>query len=323
MNLKKNLIGLTLIGLFLATAGAQLVSAANTEIGVSENAGATIITTDYITIRIVPDQGHIMWWHGNMTDANEMYKLQLVKIQEFMGDDAVLDDKTELAGVAQTLIALTWEKEIVLTETQIFVNLSTSLPNGAKVTLLMHVYNDNTPVPGSDAEIDALTEMKFDIIVEDWDFSPMAQGYAIQAYCTEVQHRHTVRLRNGTATEYGNATRNIQFESDSYDIPVAYFEWTTFASIYNSTLHFEEDIPVGTAYFDDLISPPTEAPGFAEGLAHLLLYYENYGDDKIMVHDPSIGINSDAVAVPLFVWPIVTGLFIVATATILVTRKKR
>jgi len=117
----------------------------------------------------------------------------------------------------------------------------------------------------------------------------------------------------------------MQYTSEAYgEDAVAYFEWAEFASIYNSTDDFVENIEVGTAYFDDLISPPTEAPGFAEGLAHLFLTYPNYGDDKKMVHDPTIGINADVFTsgLSLYLIPVFSGL-IAITATILIIRKRK
>lgn len=322
LNIKKHLIGLTLIGLFLATAGVQLASAPNEEITVSENLGAITVQTDFITIKIVPDQAHIMWWHGNKSDADEMYKVQLVKIQEFSGDDSVLDEKTELAGIAYNLITLTWANTIVVEEDQVTITLSADIPNGADIQLIMHVYNDDTPVPGTEEIVEGLTELKFDIIVNNWSFGSMAKGYAIQTYCTEVQHRHRVRVENGTAFQNGTINR-IQYESEAYSVPVAYLDWALSADIFNATDDYVMSIPVGQAFFDDLINPPTEAPGFTEGLAHLFLTYENYEDDRKMVHDPTIGINVEAFTAPLFVWPIVAGLFAVAGVTLIVIRRKK
>jgi len=321
LNIKKHLIGLTLIGLFLATAGAQLVSAPNEGISVSEHLGAITVQTDYITIKIVPDQAHVMWWHGNKSEADEVYKVQLVKIQEFAGDDSVLDDKTELSGIAYNLITLTWANSIVIEEDQITITLSADIPNGADIQLIMHVYNEDTPVPGTEEIVEGLTELKFDIIVNNWSFGPMAKGYAIQTYNTEIQHRHTVRVQNGTAFQNGTITR-FNYESDKYDMPVAYFEWALDADIYNATDDYVMTIPVGQAFFDDLANPPTEAPGFAEGLAHLFLTYENYEDDRKMVHDPTIGVNDEAFTAPLFVWPIVAGLFAVAGVVLIIKRRK-
>ena len=189
----------------------------------------------------------------------------------------------------------------------------------------MHIYNTNILINGTDQEVDGLTELKFDIIVNNWDFSPMAKGFAIQTYLTEVQHRHRVQVRNGTLAENGNVTRKMLFESNSWNAPIAYFEWIEFASIYNSTTEeLVDTIDVGTAYFDDLASPPTEAPGFAEGLAHLFLTYPNYGNLLKMVHDPSIGINSDAVTVgfSLYILPVIGGLFATAAVLLIIKRRK-
>ncbi len=326
MNSKKFIIGFALISLFLIPVASQMVSAETSEITVSENLGAITVQTKDLTVKIIPGQAHLVWWYGNATTADEMYKIQLVKISEFMGDDEILDDHTELGGVSYNLITESWTYDIVEGTDDVTITLSLlGLPNGADMYLVMHIYTQDTPINGTDQVVDALTELKFDIIVDNWAFSPMAAGYGIQTYLTEVQHRHRVALRNGTLAENGNTTRTMQYTSEAYgEDAVAYFEWAEFASIYNSTDDFVENIEVGTAYFDDLISPPTEAPGFAEGLAHLFLTYPNYGDDKKMVHDPTIGINADVFTsgLSLYLIPVFSGL-IAITATILIIRKRK
>lgn len=322
---KKAIIGIALIGLFLMPLSAQFTAAANDEIGVSENSGAITVTTEYISIKILPSQAHLMWWFGNKSNSDEMYKLQLNKITEFMGDDDVLDSKTELGGISYNLISSEWDYTIVEEEDSITITLSLlGLANGADIYLIMHVYNDDEPIPGTDATVDGLTELKFDIVVDNWAFSPMAQGYAIQTYLTEVQHRHRVTVRNGTTAENGNLTRTMAFESDEYTGPVAYFEWTEFANIYNESDDLVDTVDVGTAYFDDLINPPTEAPGFAEGLAHLWLTYPKYTDGYKLIHDPTIGVNEEAFTegLSLYLFPILGGLLLIS-ATVLIIRKKR
>ncbi|MBN1330165.1 MAG: hypothetical protein JXA54_11885 [Candidatus Heimdallarchaeota archaeon] len=73
-----------------------------------------------------------------------------------------------------------------------------------------------------------------------------------------------------------------------------------------------------------LISPPTEAPGFAEGLAHLFLTYPNYGDDNKMVHDPIIGVNADIFTsgLSLYLIPIFGGLAAIAATAFIIRRRK-
>ena len=291
-----------------------------------EDSGAIIITTEYMTIKIVPEQAHLMWWFGNRSSNTEMYKLQLTKIQEFVGDDDVLDSRTELVGISYNLITENWAvDEIVEGEDELEINLSlTGLANGADMKLIMHVYNEDTTLSPTGETIEGLTELKFDIIVDNWDFSTNAKGIAIQTYLEEVQNRHRVTVRNGTNDENGNHTRTMMFESDSYSVPVAYFEWATVADIYNDSEIKIDEIDVGTTYFDELIDPPTGGLGFEEGLAHLFLTYPNYGDGYKMVHDPSIGINEEAYSesISLFLVPVLSGLFAL-TAVIAIIKKRR
>ncbi|HUT82689.1 MAG TPA: hypothetical protein VMZ29_15950 [Candidatus Bathyarchaeia archaeon] len=326
MNSKRFIIGFALISLFLIPAASQFVSSETSEITVSDNMGAITVQTKDLTVKIIPGQAHLVWWYGNATTADEMYKVQLVKITEFMGDDEILDDHTELGGVTYNLITSSWTYDIVEGTDEVTITLSLlGLPNGADMYLIMHIYTVDTPIEGSDQVVDALTELKFDIIVENWDFSAMAAGYAIQTYLTEVQHRHRVQLRNGTLAENGNTTRTMQFTSESYgEDAVAYMEWTDFANIYDSGDELIDTIDVGTAYFDDLISPPTEAPGFAEGLAHLFLTYANYGDGNKMVHDPIIGVNADAftAGLSLYLIPVFSGLAAIAAVVSIIRRRK-
>lgn len=326
-SLKKSIIGVSLIGLFLLTLGSQLVAGETEEISVSENLGAITVNTEFLTVRIVPDQAHLMWWYGNQTDGNEMYKLQLMKIREFMGADDVLDDQTELGGLAYNLITSAWTHDIVEGDEEVTITLSLEgLANGADVYLVMHIYTVDTPVEGTDSVTEALTEVKFDILVNNWDFSPVAQGLAIQSYLTEVQHRNRVRVRNGTVAENGNTTRTMQFESEEYnDNAVAFAEWSTFADIYNATDDYEETIQVGTVYFEDLATPPVDTPGFADGLGHLWLTYPNYGDNMKLVHDPTIGINADAFtdSLGLNLGTIIGGLTLVTIVAIVIVRSKK
>jgi hypothetical protein len=324
-SLKKSIIGISLIGLFLLTIGSQLAAGETDEISVSENLGAITINTEYLTVKIVPEQAHLMWWYGNKTDGDEMYKLQLMKIREYMGDDEILDNQTELGGLAYNLITGSWTSAIVEGVDEVTITLSLlGLANGANLYLVMHIYAVDTPIDGSDQVTDALVEVKFDIIIDNWDFSPLAQGVAIQSYLTEVQHRHTVRVRNGTVAENGNTTRTMQFTNED-DEAVAYYEWTTFADVYNSTDDLVDTVDVGTAYFEDLATPPLDTPGNAEGLGHLWLTYPNYGDGFKLMHDPTIGINeeyfSDSLGLNLVA--IFGGLSLATVITIVIARRKK
>ncbi len=324
--MKKWLLGLIFASLLVMPVTAQLVSAEDQHIGIRDEVDSITVSTEYMTVRILPSQAHLIWWYGNVSSADEMYKLQLLKIQEFTGDDAILDDKSELGGISYSLISDSWSYAIVQTAQELTITMTlTGLANGATIQLVMHVYTTDVPINGTDQTVDALTELKFDIIIENWVFSPTAAGIAIESFLTEVQNRHRVRVRNGTLNENGNATRTMQFISDKYDDQaVAYFEWNTFAHVYNSTGDLVDTVDVGTSYFADMISPPP-GMGFEEVQDHLWLTYPNYENNMKLIHDPTIGLNADLLAssVPLYVIPLVGGLAGIAIVSAVILKKKR
>ena len=327
MNIKKLTIGFALIAMILIPASTQLVSGENSEINVKVTAGDVVkVSTEKLTVMIIPDQAHLMWYYGARSRTDETFKLQLVQLREFFGADAVLDNRSEFGNESYNFIQEDWQYDIVETEEDLTITLSLlDFANGADMYLIMHIYNYDTPIPDTDDEVDALSELKFDIIIDDWVFSEGAQGYAIQSYLTEVEHKHKVSLRNGTLNESGVLKRTMFYESEQYNFDVvAYYEWLNFANIYDNSEALIDTVDVGTAFFDDLAERPTEAPGFAEGLAHLYLTYPNYGDDNKMIHDPTIGINELVYtqSVPIYLFPIIGGLFATATVVLIIKRKK-
>lgn len=324
--MKKWIFGIIFISLIIIPISSQLVSAETDEISVSENLGAINVATEYMTVKIVPNQGQLMWWYGNRSNTDEMYKLQLLKIQEFTGDDDILDDKSELGGITYNLISNDWTYDIFEDDNQVTITLTLAdLANGADIKLIMKIYTNDEPVVGTDQFVDALTELKFDIVVNNWVFNPNAAGLAVESYLTEVQNRHHVQVRNGTATENGNTTRTMQFTSDEYkDQAVAFYEWTTFAEVYDEYDTFVNTIVVGSCFFADMITPPTGSQGFDDGQDHLWLTYPKYGDGMKLVHDPIIGINEDIFTsgLSLYLLPIAGGLAAVSLVVIIIRKKK-
>jgi len=328
MYTKKIIIGIALIALFLIPVSAKFAAGENDQIDVKVSSGDVVtVTTDKMTIKIIPKQAHLMWYYGDRASTDEVFKLQLVKIREFTGDDTILDSRTEFGGLSFNLIRNDWQYTIDLTETELTITLSLiDFLNGADMFIIMHVYNYDTPIPDTTEVVDALSEMKFDIIINDWVFSEGAQGYAIQSYLTEVEHHNQVMLRNGTLAENGELKRTMYFESfqNEYDV-VAYYEWLNYANVYNNADVLIDTIDVGTVYFDDSTCvPPEDVPGFAEGLAHVYLTYPNYGDDNKMIHDPTIGVIDIAQSdvAPLYLLSLLGGLFATAAIVLIVKRKK-
>lgn len=326
---KKLTIGLALIVMVLIPASAQLATGDNDEIFVDVSNGDMItVRTSKMTIKIIPDQAHIIWNYGARDATDETFKLQLVQLKEYFGEDSILDTRDEFGGITYNLIKEDWQYDIDLTSDELTITLSLmDFLNDSDMYVIMHVYNYDTPIPDTDETVDALSELKFDIIVNDWDFSEGAKGYAIQSYLTEIEHKHQISLRNGTVAENGDLKRVMFFEDKQleYDV-LAYYEWLNFANVYDDADDLIDTIDVGTAFFNDTsVVFPEDIPGFGEGLAHVYLTYPNYGDGNKMVHDPSVGVidlESETNLTPIYLSSILGGLFLVSTIFVIIKRKK-
>ncbi len=331
MNIKKITIGLALIAMIMIPASIQLAAGENDAISVDISSGDLItIRTGKMTIKLIPSQAHIIWNYGKRDDTDETFKLQLVQIKEFMGNDSILDDRSEFGGITYNLIKNDWTYAIDLTPTELTVTLSlTDFLNGSDLSVIMHVYNYDTPIPDTNDTVDALKELKFDIVVNDWNFSPGAQGYAIQSYLTEIEHHHEVSLRNGTVAENGALKRSMFFMDSQlqYDV-VAYYEWLNFAKVYDNSDVLIDTVDVGSVFFNDSLAVlPEDQNGFAEGLAHVYLTYPNYGDDNKMIHDPTVGVidlNAETTSLSsVYLISIISGLIATAAVVIIIKRKKQ
>ncbi|NHJ04925.1 MAG: hypothetical protein EAX90_08885 [Candidatus Heimdallarchaeota archaeon] len=318
----KILISIAIITLMILPLSTQFVSAENDEISVKEGQDAITIATEFITFKIVDSQPQFIWWNGNRSTSDEIYNVKYTTIQEYFGNDEVIDTPSELHGISYNLLTADWLIDVIEEETEITITLSLSgLPNNAEMQFVIHIYNNDQPIIGTDNTVEGLMEVKFDIIIKNWQFQEGARGIAIKAQILESQQRHRVKIRNGTSEENGNKTRTMQFESEEYgNAIVAYYEWSTFADIYDGAEKVST-IDVGTSYFGDFVPPGQSNPD--SSIINQWLTYPNYGDSLTMIHDPSIGVNSDLPTdiVPLYTLSIFSGL--IATALIISILRKR
>ncbi|MBD3193074.1 MAG: hypothetical protein GF308_20725 [Candidatus Heimdallarchaeota archaeon] len=326
MKNKKILFGIVLVSFFLLPAIAQ-TKAENEQIGVGEDQGTITITTEKITFKIVGGKPHFIWWNGNQSTADEMYKVHFTSISEFFGDDEVLDSKDELNGISYNLMGNDWDYEIVEEETEVTITLIlTGLANDVEIQFVIHIYSEDHTVSGTNQTVTALSEVKIDIVVDNWVFSENAQGLAFKSSLFENQQRHRVRVRNRTGEEQGNNTRAMIFESEEQGGDVAYYEWATTADVYNGTDKIST-VDVRTAYFEGPSQGPPgniTIPGDVTPLSHLWLTYPNYGDSYKLVHDPSIGVYEEAFSsgVPLYILPVLAAFFASGLFVLFLKRRK-
>lgn len=318
----KIMIGIALIGLFIIPISTQFVAGKNDKIQVKEGAEAIEINTEYITMKIISTKPHFIWWNGNRSTADEMYNVQYTTLQEFFGEDEILDNSSELNGITYNLLTSDWDYSIIEEEDALTVTLTLSgLANDVEIQFIIHIYNEDQFIEETGQTIKALKEVKFDIIVKNWVFNDGAQGLALKTQILESQKRHQVRIRNGTNEELGNRTRRMTFESEDHgNAIVAYYDWATIADVYDGSEKIST-IEVGTSYLVEGDKPGV-GPGVEDpGMVQQWLTYPKYGDSLTLVHDPSIGVIPENFSIPLYTLPIIGGL--IATALILGVKRKR
>ncbi len=318
---KNQVISLAIMIVILIPSIAVNVDANPEGINFNENINDIIITTDYITIKIAKICPHFIWWVGNQSSSNEMYNVKFISIKEFFGDDAVLDSPLELGGISYDLASSDWSYQITMNDASLTIEFTlTGLANGAEIQFILNIYNENQVIQGTDHLVDALTEMKFDIVINNWEFTENASGLAFLTNVFESQQNHRMNIRDGTYNENGNASQSIQIESEEYnDNKIAFFEWANFASIYDG-LDLVNNISVSKASILEDI--PVNLPIDLDTIP-LYLTYPNYGNSLKMVHDPIIGIYPENFSLSLHSISIVSGIITLIMFGILSRKRNR
>ncbi len=323
----KIIISIAFIAMMLLPISAQFTNAQGDQINVDDKPGMITITTEYITFKFTEGRPNFTWWNGNTSSSDEVYNVHYMTISEYFGDDEVLDGLNELiGGLSYNLLTSVWSTDVVEEDENVTITMTMSgLANDVELQFIVHIYTSDQVISGTDSVVEGLTEIKFDIVVKNWQFSEGAQGLGIKAQIHESQRRHRVRIRSGSEEENGNRSRLMNFESEEYNnAVVAFYEWTTFADIYNGSEKIDS-IDVGTTYFNDGMPGPGEGPiGGDQEVYNQWLTYPNYGDSLTMIHDPSVGVDPEAISnnLSLYILPIIGGILAPVLVVSLVRRKK-
>ena len=276
-----------------------------------------------------------------------MFHISFSYVAEIFGDDLVVDDRTELLGgkiynLASELI--TWDLVTENTTNEIIgTQTSSVLDNGATITFVYHVYLEDVVV---EEEIDGtivsytvkgLEEIKFDIIVNNWNFTPGAQGLVFAIKVHELQYRHRVRVGERVnqpetgdlidETHVFDPVRNQTHEEngiaflDDRDRLQAYFAWANQADVFFENGTYVDTVPV-VATSSSYGMDPQFGVGhvFGKEFINLNLIYPNYGDGLKLIHDPIIGMpDTSGVSFGLIAMIAIPTL---AAAALIIRRKK-
>ena len=338
------------IALFVLSSVSNAVAMPGDKVGMENKDGSMFITTPEVTLKLNEYKPDFFFRYtdnsvGRYDDL--MFHLGFYYVAEIFGDDLIVDSRDEILGgkiynlasptIDWTIISENFTNELVATQT------SSVLDNGATIQFVYHIYLEDQVVEQVLDEnttvyypVKGLKEIKFDIIVSDWTFSPGAAGLVFDVKVHELRYRHRVqsgeqvsmpeegiRINNTdefTANRTMDRTRDgIGFlDGNRLD---AYFAWTSEADIFDSEDNYVETVAVtatATSFGQDMNFGMGKE--FGQEFINLQLAYPNYGDGMKLVHDPVLGV-SDATGVSAG-WYVLLAIPILAAGALVINRKR-
>ncbi len=339
------------ISLFVFSSISNAVAMPPAEGSIEKREGSVFIKTPYITVKLNEGKPDIIFW---LTDDDPgrrdatMFHIGFYHIAEIFGDDLIVDSRDELLGgkiynlaspsIDWTVTSENFTNEIIATQT------SSVLDNGATISFVYHIYLEDIVVT---QELDdettvtyatkGLKEIKFDIIVNNWNFSPQAAGLVFNVKVHENQYRHRVQsgdqvsqpedaIRINNTEEFmadrtQNYTRDGVGFTDDKDRLIAYFAWAPQADIFDQEDTYLETVNViATAASFGYDMDFGQGMAFGMEYINLLLVYPNYGDGLKLVHDPVLGV-ADATGVSA-AWFALFAIPVLAAAALVIKRKR-
>jgi len=344
----KLLIGI-LITVFLVSAISPALAIPKDKAQAENREGSIIIETPYLNVKLQSGRPDLFLWAKNSTDSKRtpVFHLSFDHIGELFGDDLIVDSRTEIGGKIYNLAssALEWTVTVENFTNELRVTqTSDPVANGAIITFVYHVYLEDATITQDlngtivTYETKALSEVKFDIIVENWKFSPEAVGLLFHMKVHELHYRHRVRSgemvnnpeekqrmnESETTKTYRsqNPERNgIEFRDDK-DRRFAYFAWAPEADIFDENGTYVKTINCtasAVSYgFDNNFG---RGYRFGMDFINLVLVYPNYGDGLKLVHDPILGIDSSTTLNST--WIALLAIPVAGFAVLVIKRKRK
>ena len=349
--LKFMVLGILALILLSAIPSITLASPEEDKPEIEERQGAVFLITPKLKVRLSAGRPDILFWISNSTYKQRtvpVYHIGFHYVAELYGDDLVVDSRDEIDGKIYNLISdqITWNLEVENFTDELRATITSSqLANGAVISFVYHLYLEDQTVTKelNNSRVayfaEALTQVKFDIIVSNWTFSPNATGLVFLVNVHELAFRHRIRRGSGindpeehyrvnnTQIDPTNRTADpkrhgIEFLNTRGEIE-AFFSWTPVADVYDLNDNYIKSVnctPTVASYGFDVKT--FKGRKFGVEYTNLLLAYPNYGDNLKLVHDPTIGVNPESVLVSSSIIGAIA-LPIVAFAVIAIFRRKK
>jgi len=283
MNLNRKAT-LAMFALMLVGVGVPLAAAQGNSIQYQYSAGIVTLETNDIAIKVTGNNQapHFFWWDPDAPDVD--YHVMFVKIFEAndTNSDGVFENGTDhIIGAPFALPTTNWEFSDFLVEddgenvTAVHFNFTTTAehdprPEGAgmdfgmlpslpafDVTIEIRVHIDATN-PG---------EMKFDLVVDGWNWTYENSILVLQFTVTESAHGQL---------QGSDAPSGFQRDGTMFQFENGYFQYNDTALAANNTLQVKASYGEGIGL---------------EAGESIYLAFENFGNETLE-YDPTLGIES-------------------------------
>ena len=275
---------LALFALMLVGVGLPLAAAQGSSVEYQYSAGIVSLTTDDIAIKVTGNNQapHFHWWDPNTPDVD--YHVMFVKMFEAndTNSDGVFTNGTDnMIGAPFALPTTDWDFSDFVTEddgeniTAVHFNFTTTSEYDPRPEGVGQDYGSLPAMPAFNVTIEVRVhlnmstpgEMKFDLMVEGWDWTYEDSILVLQFTVTESTHGQL----QGTDTPAGFQRDGTKFQFDA-----GYFEFEENAFAASNSLQVKASYGEGIGQ---------------EAGQSIYLAFENFGDDTLE-YDPILGIES-------------------------------
>ena len=314
MNLNRKTT-LAFFALMLVAIGVPLAAAQGNSVEYQYSAGIVSLTTDDIAIKVTGNNQapHFHWWDPNTPTVD--YHVMFVKMFEANDtntDGAFESDTDQVIGAPFALPTTNWDFSGFETEeeggntTAVHFNFTTTSEYDPRPEGTGTDYGMLPSMPAFNVSIEVrvhmnLTnagEMKFDLIVDGWDWTYEDSILVLQFTVTESSHGQL---------QGEDEPNGFQRDGTKFQFDAGYFEYDENAYAANNSLEVKASYGEGIGM---------------EAGESIYLAFENFGDETLE-YDPILGIESTTSFVPDTMTLALIGGAVVILLLVVVVVKRR
>jgi hypothetical protein len=275
---------LALFALMLVGIGVPLAAAQGNSLEYQYSAGIVTLTTDDIAIKVTGNNQapHFHWWDPNTPDVD--YHVMFVKMFEAndTNADGIFDNATDhIIGAPFALPTTNWEFSDFLVDTDgenttaVHFNFTNTVEYDPRQEGVGQDYGSLPSMPAFNVSIEVRVhldlstpgEMKFDLIVEGWNWTYEDSILVLQFTVTESAHGQL---------QGEDAPNGFQRDGTKFQFENGYFQYNETALAANNTLQVKASYGEGVGL---------------EAGESIYLAFEYFGNETLE-YDPILGMDS-------------------------------